>query len=71
MAWTTSTPSRVRQHPSAHAVGGAESGFAGFGNVGPGAVVNSTDGGATWTVQSLPTDTGALERDLVCLDDRL
>ena len=42
------------------AVGGAESGFAGFGNMGPGAVVNSTDGGATWTVQSLPTDAGAL-----------
>ena len=53
------------------AVGGAESGFAGFGNMGPGAVVNSTDGGATWTVQSLPTDAGRARRDLVCLDDRL
>ena len=42
------------------AVGGAEGGFAGFGETGPGAVVNSADGGATWTEQSLPADAGAL-----------
>jgi photosystem II stability/assembly factor-like uncharacterized protein len=42
------------------AVGGTEGGFAGFSVTGPGAVVNSTDGGATWTEQSLPADAGAL-----------